>query len=115
MVRLPSSSGTPKNAVRGGCPAGVLMLSGSLALVSFGYGSLTSFSALYADWLHVTPRPSDGRSWQAAQVIGDTGRIHRYSIGPAETSPFTTSGGAMVLLPNYDAIIAILNQAIFGD
>jgi MFS family permease len=34
----------------------VLVLSGSLALVSFGYGSLTSFSALYADELGVTPR-----------------------------------------------------------
>jgi MFS family permease len=34
----------------------VLALSGSLALVSFGYGSLTSFSALYADALGVTPR-----------------------------------------------------------
>ena len=34
----------------------VLMLSSSLALISFGYGSLTSFSALYADWLHVQPR-----------------------------------------------------------
>jgi MFS family permease len=34
----------------------VLLLSGSLALVSFGYGGLTSFSALYADWLQVTPR-----------------------------------------------------------
>src|SRR6185503_16214292 len=34
----------------------VLLLSVGLALISFGYGSLTSFSALYADWLHVTPR-----------------------------------------------------------
>jgi MFS family permease len=34
----------------------VLLLSVGLAMVSFGYGSLTSFSALYADALHVTPR-----------------------------------------------------------
>ena len=27
-----------------------------MALVAFGYGSLTSFSALFADHLHVTPR-----------------------------------------------------------
>ena len=27
-----------------------------MALISFGYGSLTSFSALFADALHVTPR-----------------------------------------------------------
>lgn len=34
----------------------VLLLSVSLALISFAYGSLTSFSALYADWLGVSPR-----------------------------------------------------------
>jgi MFS family permease len=34
----------------------VMVLSIAVALVSFGYGSLTSFSALFADALHVTPR-----------------------------------------------------------
>ena len=34
----------------------VLVLSIAMALISFGYGSLTSFSALFADALHVTPR-----------------------------------------------------------
>jgi MFS family permease len=34
----------------------VLVLSITMALVSFGYGALTSFSALFADELHVTPR-----------------------------------------------------------
>jgi MFS family permease len=34
----------------------VLLLSSTLALISFGYGSLTSFSALYADVLGITPR-----------------------------------------------------------
>jgi MFS family permease len=34
----------------------VLVLSASLALVSFGYGGLTSFSALFADALGVSPR-----------------------------------------------------------
>jgi len=34
----------------------VLLLSVGLALISFAYGSLTSFSALYADWLGVSPR-----------------------------------------------------------
>lgn len=33
-----------------------LFLSVTMALVSFGYGALTSFSALFADWLGVTPR-----------------------------------------------------------
>jgi LCP family protein required for cell wall assembly len=51
----------------------------------------------------------------ATQVIGDSGSIHRYTIGPSEASPFTTSGGAMVLLPNYQAITAIINEAVFGQ
>ncbi|HYN10742.1 MAG TPA: MFS transporter [Vicinamibacterales bacterium] len=34
----------------------VLLLSIAMAMISFGYGSLTSFSALFADALHVTPR-----------------------------------------------------------
>jgi MFS family permease len=34
----------------------VLILSVAMALISFGYGSLTSFSALFADALSVTPR-----------------------------------------------------------
>ncbi len=34
----------------------VLLLSIGLALISFAYGSLTSFSALYADWLHISQR-----------------------------------------------------------
>ena len=34
----------------------VMLLSVSLAMVSFGYGGLTSFAALYADSLGVTPR-----------------------------------------------------------
>ena len=34
----------------------VLLLSIALALISFGYGSLTSFSALFADELRISPR-----------------------------------------------------------
>jgi len=34
----------------------VLVLSVTMALLSFGYGALTSFSALFADELHVSPR-----------------------------------------------------------
>jgi MFS family permease len=34
----------------------VLTLSITMALISFGYGALTSFSSLFADELHVTPR-----------------------------------------------------------
>jgi LCP family protein required for cell wall assembly len=51
----------------------------------------------------------------ASQVIGDSGRIHRYAVGPGETADYITPGGAMVLLPNYQAIMAILNQALSGE
>jgi len=34
----------------------VLLLSAALAVISFGYGGLTSFSALYADELRISPR-----------------------------------------------------------
>jgi LCP family protein required for cell wall assembly len=51
----------------------------------------------------------------ASQVIGDSSRIHRYTIGPSEAYPYTTSGGAMVLQPNYQAIQAIINQAMSGE
>jgi MFS family permease len=34
----------------------VVLLSITMSLVAFGYGALTSFSALFADWLGVTPR-----------------------------------------------------------
>ena len=34
----------------------VLLLSAALAVISFGYGGLTSFSALYADDLRISPR-----------------------------------------------------------
>jgi MFS family permease len=34
----------------------VVLLSITMSLVAFGYGALTSFSALFADWIGVTPR-----------------------------------------------------------
>jgi MFS family permease len=67
---VPASDGDRESRLRqgsGGQAAGakppgsivewrVLLLSIAMALISFGYGSLTSFSALFADALHVTPR-----------------------------------------------------------
>jgi MFS family permease len=56
MRALPAGTRPPHaHAPRGLVEWRVLLLSCSLALVSFGYGSLTSFSALYADALGVTP------------------------------------------------------------
>jgi LCP family protein required for cell wall assembly len=48
----------------------------------------------------------------APRVLADEGLIHRYAVGPSETTDYIVPGsGAMVLLPNYDAINAILSQA----
>jgi MFS family permease len=48
----------------------VLLLSVSMALISFGYGSLTSFSALFADALHVTPRSLFLTAMAASILVG---------------------------------------------
>jgi LCP family protein required for cell wall assembly len=44
--------------------------------------------------------------------LGSSGNIHRYAVGPAQVDPYTTSGGAAVLLPKYDVILDILRQAL---
>ncbi len=51
--KAPSSAAAPKQGL---IEWKALLLSVTMALVSFGYGALTSFSALFADWLGVTPR-----------------------------------------------------------
>jgi anionic cell wall polymer biosynthesis LytR-Cps2A-Psr (LCP) family protein len=48
----------------------------------------------------------------ASQVLSDESRIHRYTIGPEHVTNYTVpDSGAMVLLPNYDAIHSLLSQA----
>ncbi|RPJ46223.1 MAG: LytR family transcriptional regulator, partial [Chloroflexi bacterium] len=51
----------------------------------------------------------------ASMVVGDSSRIHRYTIGPQEAYPITTYGGAMVLQPNFQAIQAIVNRSMNGE
>ena len=51
----------------------------------------------------------------ASQVASDPSRIHRYSVTPAMVSDYITEGGAMVLLPNYYAINAMIDEAINGQ
>lgn len=48
----------------------VMLLSVAMALVSFGYGAITSFSALFADELHVAPRSIFLTSMAAAILVG---------------------------------------------
>lgn len=47
-----------------------------------------------------------------AAKIGDASNIRHYFIGPAEVTPWVTSGGAQVLLPNQDAIMAVIRQML---
>jgi len=49
----------------------------------------------------------------ALQISRDSSRIHRYTVGPAHVYNYVTSDGAMVLLPNYNAIIQLLSEAVF--
>jgi LCP family protein required for cell wall assembly len=44
--------------------------------------------------------------------IAETNNIHRYAIGPEQVNSYTTSGGGAVLLPVYDVIISIMQQAL---
>lgn len=48
----------------------VLLLSVGMALMSFGWGSLTSFSALFADELGITPRSLFLTAMAAATIVG---------------------------------------------
>ena len=50
----------------------------------------------------------------ASQILADTSRISRYAVGREHVTPYTTESGAAVLLPNYESIMTLLQQAIFG-
>jgi polyisoprenyl-teichoic acid--peptidoglycan teichoic acid transferase len=50
----------------------------------------------------------------AARVFGDRELIHRYALTVKEAKPFVTDTGAQVLLPDYDRIYQILDEAIFN-
>ncbi len=50
-----------------------------------------------------------------AAQLSDASRIQQYFIGPAQVTPWTTPGGAQVLLPNTNAIYAVLWQALGGQ
>ena len=47
-----------------------------------------------------------------AAHIGEPDRIQHYYVGPAQVIPWTTPGGAQVLLPQEAAIRAVLQQAV---
>lgn len=47
----------------------------------------------------------------APGLISNPEKIHRYTIGPDQVWPYVTERGAQVLIPNTEAIQAILNEA----
>jgi hypothetical protein len=49
----------------------------------------------------------------APSIIQDQSRIHRYAISTEHVTPTTTSGGAAVLIPNYEAIWQVVLEAIY--
>ena len=52
---------------------------------------------------------------QFARNINSDEQVRRFTIGPNETTPWTTSDGASVLLPNVPAIQAVLQDALTFD
>jgi anionic cell wall polymer biosynthesis LytR-Cps2A-Psr (LCP) family protein len=48
-----------------------------------------------------------------APALMQSENTRTYAVGPEEITPYTTTGGGAVLLPNYDAIYALLKEAIF--
>lgn len=51
----------------------------------------------------------------ASQVISDSSRVKRYTVSTAMVSNYVTPEGAMVLLPNYYAINAMISEALNGE
>jgi len=96
----------------------VLVLSITMALLAFGYGSLTSFSSMFADQLHVSPR-SVFLTAMAGAIL--TGRLFvgRFldRIGPrrALLPCITTTALGMLVLAFAQGTITFLAAAIvFG-
>jgi LCP family protein required for cell wall assembly len=47
-----------------------------------------------------------------AARLTDTSRLHHYFIGPAEVTGWITPTGAQVLLPNREAVLGVMRQAL---
>lgn len=50
-----------------------------------------------------------------AAKLSDTSRIQQYYIGSGEVYPYITPTGAQVLLPNREAVLEVMRQAIAGQ
>ncbi|MBK9243029.1 MAG: MFS transporter [Acidobacteria bacterium] len=96
----------------------VLALSVSMALIAFGYGSLTSFSAMFADELGVSPRSLFLTVMASAILVGriSVGRFldkigHRRALLPCLAA--TALGMTMLALAN-GIVMFLLAALVFG-
>jgi LCP family protein required for cell wall assembly len=48
------------------------------------------------------------------EIYRDPSKISRYAVTRAEVTPFSTANGASVLLPDYEKIAEIIDQAVFA-
>ena len=64
--RAPTVRAAYEHDPRGWVEWRVLLLSLPLFLYSYAYGAITSFSALYADSLGITPRACISRRWRSS-------------------------------------------------
>jgi MFS family permease len=96
----------------------VIVLGVTLGLVAFGYGGLTSFSALFADDLHISPRSAFLSAMAAAMLVGrlTIGRAldrigHRRVLLPVLVMPAI---GLLLLGITYGPIMFVTSGVVFG-
>ena len=126
-LRLPHEhDGSSSVAARDVTPRGlgkliewrVIVLAVTLGLVAFGYGGLTSFSALFADYLGIAPRSAFLSAMAAAMLIGrvtigrSLDRIgHRKVLLPVLVMPAV---GLLLLGVTYGPALFLTAAIVFG-
>jgi MFS family permease len=126
-LRLPHEhDGSSSVAARDVTPRGlgkliewrVIVLAVTLGLVAFGYGGLTSFSALFADYLGIAPRSAFLSAMAAAMLIGrvtigrSLDRIgHRRVLLPVLVMPAV---GLLLLGFTYGPALFLTAAIVFG-
>jgi MFS family permease len=106
------------NTLKGLVEWRVLALSTTMALIAFGYGSLTSFSALFADELGITPRSLFLTSMAVTILIGrlTVGRLldrvgHRRALLPCLA---LTAVGMTLLALSHGRVMFVIAALVFG-
>jgi MFS family permease len=96
----------------------VIVLAVTLGLIAFGYGGLTSFSAMFADDLHISPRSAFLSSMAAAMLVGrlTIGRAldrigHRKVLLPVLVMPAI---GLLLLGITYGPVMFVTSGVVFG-